>query len=307
VVDAITNAAGTGRNGLGAVIFFAMTNTEEDNCVGAAPDISSHDNVIAISRSTNLDLLGHGGFGACMELLAPTRGGTLGITTTDRTGADGYSAGDYFNDFSGTSSATPLAAGVAGLVLSINPNLTRAQVQRILELTADRIDGATAAYDANGFSSTHGYGRVNAHHAVVPSVKISVTPRQVRRNRPFNVTVTATAPYGLTSLWWFGQTGIPELDVAHMQSAGGAPVFTYTWSNVRIDAKGLFRLGANARDVRYPTPGDGYPHQASEGGGIGTTQILVTPLAGALGLALLGLSLLLSGVMALTGAQRARS
>ena len=42
---------------------------------------------------------------------------TVGITTTDRTGALGYNAGDYTNNtvangFGGTSSASPLAAGV---------------------------------------------------------------------------------------------------------------------------------------------------------------------------------------------------
>jgi subtilisin family serine protease len=291
VVDAITDAAATGRNGLGAVILFAMTNSNVDNCVGAAPDISSHDSVIAVSRSTNEDLLGNGGFGDCMELISPTRGGTLGITTTDRTGGNGYVNGDYYDNFSGTSSATPLVAGIAGLILDINPNLTRMHVQRILEETADKIDAANAAYDANGFSSTHGNGRVNAHRAVVPTVKISVSPARVRKNEPFNVTVTGTAPHGLETVWWFGQnTGIANIDQAHLQSAGGDPVFTHTWTGVRIGERGTYTLGSNARDVLYPNPGDGYPHQASEGGGIDETTVVIVPDLSVIGLLLLALS-----------------
>lgn len=298
VVNAINDAANNGRGGLGAVILFAMTNTNTDNCVQPTPDISSLDSVIAVSRSTNQDLLGGGGFGRCMDLISPTRGGTLGTTTTDRTGADGYNVnGDYHNNFGGTSAATPLVAGIAGLLLDINPNLTHVQVQRILEETAEKIDATAANYDANGFSNTHGYGRVNAHRAVVPTVKISVSPQRVRRNEPFSVKVTATAPYGLTALWWFGQnTGIADIDKAHWQNAGGEPVYTFTWADVRIDKAGTFTLGANARDVRYPTPGDGYPHQASEGSGIATTDIVVTPVTTAMGLLATGLSLWLIGI-----------
>lgn len=168
LLDAIDNAARNGRNGRGCVIFFAMSNDPIDDCSGPTPDISSLPNVIAISQSTNQDLLGSGGRGRCMDLIAPTRGGTLGITTTDITAGGGYSATNYYADFGGTSSATPLVAGVAGLMLSVNPNLTRAQVQTILQNTADKIDAANANYQ-NGFSVTHGYGRVNALAAVAAS------------------------------------------------------------------------------------------------------------------------------------------
>lgn len=289
LVDAINDAAVNGRNGLGAVVLFAMTNTNTDNCTGSYPDISSLANVIAVSRSTNKDLLGGGGFGACMDLVAPTKGGTLGILTTDRTGAAGYDVtGDYYDNFGGTSSATPLVAGIAGLLLDLNPNLTRLQVQRILEHTAEKVDPTNASYNSDGFSSKVGYGRVNAHRAVVPTVKIFVSLKVVRVNKPFTVKVTASAPFGLKALWWFGKnTGITAIDKAHWKDVSGAKsVYTYVWNNVRISKKGTFTLGANARDVRYPTPGDGYPHQASEGSGIAYTTVKVVPTFGLVSLVL---------------------
>ncbi len=43
-----------------------------------------------------------------MLVNAPSNGGSLAITTTDLTGAVGYSTTDYANDFGGTSSATPV-------------------------------------------------------------------------------------------------------------------------------------------------------------------------------------------------------
>ena len=170
--NAITNAATNGRGGLGAVVLFAMNNPNVNDCTGANPDISSLANVIAVSRATNFDRFDFSGFGNCMDVLAPTAGvgtvgagrGTLWITTTDRVGANGYNNGsfpagcptaatlpppanaqDYTGCFNGTSAATPITAGVVGLMLSANSALTRAQVQNVLQDTADKIESVTAA------------------------------------------------------------------------------------------------------------------------------------------------------------------
>lgn len=56
----------------------------------------------------------------------------LGVTTT--TGA----AGDITDLFGGTSSATPLVAGIAALILSANPDLTAIEVVSILKQTASK-------------------------------------------------------------------------------------------------------------------------------------------------------------------------
>ncbi len=194
--DAITNAATNGRGGLGCVIFFAMNNGDLNDC-GANPDISAQAEVIAVSASSNTDRkVTESAWGNCMDILAPThRGyggtvpysGTLRVTTTDRSGNNGYNNAspggapcdaetadsDYTDCFGGTSAATPLAAGIAGLVLSANPGLSRIEVQRLLQDTCDKMQDSAGAYStATGFSTpatgnaTHGHGRVNAFEAV---------------------------------------------------------------------------------------------------------------------------------------------
>ena len=210
VEAAITEVATQGRGGKGCVVLFAMTNEKLDNFggPGGVTDISSHPNVMAIGRSTNSDLWGHSGFGARdrsrgdgMAFLAPTsaaRGtavsgcvpadlaGTLEITTTDNMGINGYNSGsgscpcnpslsqlsdaNYTGCFGGTSSSTPLSAGIAALVLSINSSLRSDQVREILINSCDKIDKANAGYQPDhigrDYSETHGYGRINAHRAV---------------------------------------------------------------------------------------------------------------------------------------------
>ena len=53
------------------------------------------------------------------------------IATLDPLGAIGWTPDDYKMNFGGTSAATPLAAGIAALMLSANPNLTAAEIRTL--------------------------------------------------------------------------------------------------------------------------------------------------------------------------------
>jgi subtilisin family serine protease len=123
---------------------------------------------LAIGASSDQDCRSdYSQFGPELDFVAPSSGGPLNrqIFTTDLTGANGYNPnGNYTATFGGTSSATPLAAGVVGLVLSRNPNLTRKDVKQILRNTADKI--GPAAYDEKGHNDRYGFGRLNANKAV---------------------------------------------------------------------------------------------------------------------------------------------
>ncbi|NJM85356.1 MAG: S8 family serine peptidase [Leptolyngbyaceae cyanobacterium RM2_2_21] len=83
------------------------------------------------------------------------------MVTSDRSDAAGYSTGAYTTGFGGTSSACPVVAGVAALVISVNPYLKAYEVRRILQETADKIvDSSTdpqlgfkyGTYDDKGHS-----------------------------------------------------------------------------------------------------------------------------------------------------------
>ncbi len=104
------------------------------------------------------------------------------IYTTDRTGPNGYGSGDYvFSD--GTSMASPYAAGVAALVLSINPALSATNVEQIMEQSC--VDLGLPGYD-----TTYGWGLVNAYNAVMLALA----------RPPATITVTSTADSGTGTL-----------------------------------------------------------------------------------------------------------
>ncbi len=157
----------------GAVVLFASGN--DPNWVGRAVGFPALVNAaIAVGASTNQgQRSGYSNFGSELDLVAPSNGGTLGIWTTDVSLANrGYNLGSaaaggadgrYTNSFGGTSSATPLAAGVAALIISARREIPGALVRRILEESCDQI--GPLAY-VNGRNNEFGRGRVNAQRAV---------------------------------------------------------------------------------------------------------------------------------------------
>lgn len=168
--QALEDVAGSGRDGLGTVAFFAAGNEYGDPVGYPARDV----NAIAVGASTDEGKLAdYSNVGKEIALVAPSSGGVRGIYTTDVSYANrGFNVGKaqaggvdglHTNDFGGTSSATPLAAGVGALVLSARPDLTAAQVREVIEKNCDRIG---TGYDANGHSDRFGFGRINAGRAV---------------------------------------------------------------------------------------------------------------------------------------------
>jgi subtilisin family serine protease/subtilisin-like proprotein convertase family protein len=212
---AISRAATNGRKGKGCVIIFAAGNANRPingsineqnwpkNIVQGRTNWLSgfavHPDVITVSASTSLNKkAAYSNWGDNISVCAPSNNAPpgmwfqetgyvytqptivsalvgVGMLTTDQIGGAGYDAGNFTNNFGGTSSATPIVAGVAALVLSANPDLTAQQVKRILQDTADKIvdnnpdpqlgmRGGT--YNSNGHSQWFGYGKVNAAKAV---------------------------------------------------------------------------------------------------------------------------------------------
>jgi len=150
---------------------------------------AAHPNVIAVSASTSLNKKAlYSNWGKEISVCAPSSNyhpmvpksyvkGQPGIWTTY-----GSSEREMLNDinkrytkyFGGTSCSTALVAGAAALVRSANPDLTSAQVKKILEETADKIEdnepdiilGNQKGIYGKGHSSWFGYGKINAGAAV---------------------------------------------------------------------------------------------------------------------------------------------
>ena len=156
---------------------------------------ASNSNTIAVGASTDFDFRAdYSQSGSTLDFVAPSDGGLNGITTTDRTGGSGYNPdSDYDYQFGGTSSSTPLAAGIGALILSVNPFLTAAEVRVLMRNNCDRIGGET--YDASGRNNHYGYGRLNAARAVSQaradlSVTLVVTPTLVLEGETSLHTIT---------------------------------------------------------------------------------------------------------------------
>lgn len=100
-----------------------------------------------------------------LGVAAPSNGGLRGITTVSATPTSAEAK--YTDQFGGTSSACPFAAGVMGLILSANPELTAVQARDVLKASATKIDPVWGKWNTEGHSDFYGAGLVNAYTAVM--------------------------------------------------------------------------------------------------------------------------------------------
>jgi hypothetical protein len=127
--------------------------------------------VIAVGATDHKDLRwGYSNYGPELDIMAPggpTPGSALvsGIWTTDIAGSPGghWTIGDPaitdYLIFGGTSASAPIVAGVAALILSVEPNLTNDEVQHFLERSTKDLGDP-------GRDDYYGWGRVDARAAL---------------------------------------------------------------------------------------------------------------------------------------------
>jgi subtilisin-like proprotein convertase family protein len=236
---AFQTAATTGRGGKGSIILWAGGNggdvSDNSNYDGYANSIYT----IAIGATDSKGTRAYYSEpGANIVVSAPSSGnGTaLGITTVDRTGADGYNTSgagsgepadlNYTNSFGGTSSATPTAAGIVALILEKNPNLGWRDVQEILIRSATKFKPTDAGWVTNGagipFNHDFGAGLINATGAV----NLATT----WTNLPAQTSATST------------QTGLTAA-IPNNLATGVTRTFDLSASNIRVEQVTL-RLSA---------------------------------------------------------------
>lgn len=179
----ITEAATLGRNNLGCVLVAASGNSNLTTIDYPA----RNPNVIAVGAINNTGIrASFSNYGTNLDFVAPGEN----IYTTDIQGSIGYNtsngtAGNYNSDFDGTSAACPHVSGIAALILSVRPDLTRAQVLQAIESTCTKLSTYSFSNNSshpNGtWNNQVGHGLVNAYvavNSVAPAIS-SISPSVV--------------------------------------------------------------------------------------------------------------------------------
>jgi len=151
--DAINYAVQKGRGGKGTLVFWAVSNGNFTiDGIDGTDEVSAFANTISVGRSRSDDMEDGSAYGSELDFLAP------GVDIFSTIPGDGYGVN------TGTSFATPLAAGAAAVILSKNPNLTWIQVRDALRKSCNKIGGVT--YNSKGHHKRYGYGRINLYDAL---------------------------------------------------------------------------------------------------------------------------------------------
>jgi len=161
----VTQLGGMGRDGRGCVVV-ACSGNESSRVL----DPAGFPEVIAIGGTDPDDIRwNYSNYGPELDLVAPTGGWPepTPMWTTDIVGPRGFdrdnfydkSILDYTDAMSGTSGACPVVAGVAALILSIEPELTSNEVRHFLERSAKDLGDP-------GRDDYYGWGRVDARAAL---------------------------------------------------------------------------------------------------------------------------------------------
>ena len=173
-------------------------------------------------------------WGANVFVAASSNGALgLGITTTDRTGGDGYDSGDYTDSFGGTSSASPLVAGVMALGEQVNAAMDVRLAKHLLVATSAIVDagdtsdtsdgGWTANAAGNVFNQNYGFGLVDADaFTTLAAVHGGATPLVTETTGTIAVGEAIVGAGGVARAFTFTTDGALEDVVVHLD-------ITHSW------------------------------------------------------------------------------
>ena len=169
-IDAAINNTKLGREGRGSVFVCSTGNLEKSTIDYPA----SHCRAVAVGAcGPNDEVTDYTNYSDKLDVVAPSSWHNDKVYSTDVSQPDwGYSAGLFANVVGKTSAAAAMAAGVAALCLSANPNLTAGDVRSLLRRTAAKVgvDGNhPVVYNPpgpEGRSLKLGSGRIDAAAAV---------------------------------------------------------------------------------------------------------------------------------------------
>ncbi len=190
LAEAINEVFDHGRDGRGALVLFAAGNDSHEI---RADELLAVRGVLGVGAVNSYEeKTAFTNWGESIDLVAPT--GTL---ATDIAGSDGGDQGDYTASFGGTSSACPVAAGVAGLLASAAPELTAAELAATLIATARP---APYAEVPGGHDPIYGWGIIDPAAALRSVLGITDEP-PAPAGEGCDCASAAGLPWPLALLW----------------------------------------------------------------------------------------------------------
>jgi thermitase len=224
----VTSAASYARS-KGAVVIAAAGNC---GCFDSTPANSS---IISVSATDGSDsVASFSSQGNYVDIGAP------GVSIYTTTMGGGYGAP------SGTSVASPVVAGIAALMMSVNPTLKPSEIESLLKSTADD-------FGAAGYDTAYGHGRVNAYRAVTAAAGATTTtdktPPVVNIDSPSNSSIVSGS--AIVNISASDNVGVTRVDLYVDGAVYATDVltpFSFSWDTAFL-ANGSHSLAAVAYDA----------------------------------------------------------
>jgi PKD repeat protein len=184
---------------------------------------SAYQNVISVASTDDDDSKSNfSNYGSSVDVSAPGGFASPGPSGLLSTTYDETSMG-FYDSYFGTSMAGPVVAGLAGLMLSVNPDLTPEDLEAVMKATCDSIDEQNPDY-----LNMLGAGRINAYEAVKavpfsPEASFETSVTTILPGQSIDFTDLST---GIPDSWsWSFEGGSPS-----SSSAQNPEGIIYNWA-----------------------------------------------------------------------------
>jgi len=214
----------------GAVIFASAMNYSSSTPYYPA----ACNNVVAVSATNRDDTIASfSNYGNWVDISAPG----VSILTTNNGGG--------YGTWSGTSFSSPISAGLAALIFSVNPSLTNQQVVDIIKNNTDDLG-------SQGFDPYYGWGRINVYKSLLAAVNSipqrDITPPVTSIIHPVdNSTITGSITINVSATDNIGVTKVELYINDLLRGSVNAEPYNFYWDTTS-ELDGIYYIEAVAYD-----------------------------------------------------------